>query len=209
MHTFDKYELYTDNGHLIFRTQSFRAERTSVLHKGVYTKEFSSMLAASAFSVVVYMFVNSVSASRNLTYVVTIASFAAAFLGSRTFVFRDIFLEADFNGMKKTVSIRRRGILHTDTEELPFHAIESVEIDSATFQPENIDGIDFVQKIAAQHGSAVPGLREPDEFITMKLRLTDGTDRTIYAAKVKSGVVDGEPEIPVNEIRNFLNAAKG
>jgi hypothetical protein len=199
------YQLITDNDSLIFRTSSFRAEKASVLHTGVYTKEFASMLSASAVSALAYMVMNSiVEELKTATYITTIASFVAAFLGSRKFIFRDTCLEVNFNSTKRTVSIRRPGVLHSKTEELQFDAIRSVEISNKKFIPENMDGIDFVQKISAQHGSAVPGLSETEEFITLRLILTDGSERTIYAAKLNGGKVNGEPNIPVNEIRRFL-----
>ena len=50
----------------------------------------------------------------------------------------------------------------------------------------------------------MPGLSETEEFITLSLRLTDGTERMIFAAKIESGKVDGEPEIPLREIKEFL-----
>jgi hypothetical protein len=203
----DKYELHTDNDRLIFRTSSFRAEKTSVLNTGVYTKEFSSMLAASAAVALAYMVMNSFfEKSKTITYIVTLVSFVAVFLGSRKFIFRDTFLEADFNRKKRIVSIRRPGVLYSKTEELPFDAIRTIAIGSKKFIPENLDGIDFVQKISAQHGSAVPGLSETEEFVTLSLILTDGSERTIYAAKLNGGKINGEPDIPVDKIRNFLNS---
>ena len=41
---------------LTFTTASFKAETASVLHSGVYSKEFSSMLLASGLCVLVYMY---------------------------------------------------------------------------------------------------------------------------------------------------------
>ena len=202
----DTYELYTHNDSLIFRTSSFRAEKTSVLHTGVYTKEFSSMLSASALSALAYLIMNSIIEDlKPVLYITAIALFIAVFLGSRKFIFRDACLEADFNSTKRTVSIRRPGIFHGKSEELPFDQIHSLEIGSTKFIPENRDGIDFVQKISAQHGSAVPGLSETEEFITLRLILTDGSERTIYAVKLNGGKVHGEPDIPLNEIRRFLD----
>ena len=72
-------------------------------------------------------------------------------------------------------------------------------------QWENIDGIQFVQRISAQHGSAMPELTDVEEFITLSLKLTDGSERIIYAGKIDGGKIDGEPSIPLNEIRSFLN----
>jgi len=202
----DTYELYTDNDCLIFRTSSFRVEKTSVLHSGVYTKEFSSMLSASAVGALAYIVMNGIMEElKSAAYITAIASFIAVFLGARKFIFRDMYLEVDFNRTKRTVSIRRPGIVHSKSEELPFDQIQSVEIGNRKFIPENMDGIDFVQKISAQHGSAVPGLNETEEFITLRLILTDGSERTIYAVKLNGGKVNGEPDIPLNEIRRFLD----
>ena len=207
MHKEKKYELYTENGSLIFRTSSFRDEKTSVLHSGVYTKEFSSMLSASAVSVLAYMLMNNIMEElKTAAYITAIASFVAVFIGARKFIFRDTFLEVDFNRSKRTVSIHRPGILHSTSEEIPFDQIQSVEIGSRKFIPENLDGIDLVQKISAQHGSAVPGLNETEEFITLRLILSDGSERTIYAVKLNGGNVNGEPDIPLNEIKRFLDS---
>lgn len=199
------YQLMLDNDRLIFRTSSFKAEKTSVLHTGVYTKEFSSMLTASFVSALAYIVADSaIEEVKIAAYVAAFASFVAVFLASRKFIFRDAYLEVDFSSTKRTVLIRNPGIIRRRTEELPFDMIHSVEIGSKKFVPENIDGIDFVQKISAQHGSAVPGLSETEEFITLRLILTDGTERTIYAARLNGGRINGEPDIPVNEIRRFL-----
>ena len=207
MHKSNKYEMYTDNNTLTFKTTSYRAEKTSVLHSGVYTKEFSSMLSASAASVLAYMVMDHmIEELKTARYFITIALFVTVFLGSRKFVFKDRYLVVNFNREKKTVTLIRNGILQSKTEKLSFDSIRSVEIGSRKFIPENIDGIDFVQKISAQHGSAVPGLSETEEFITLRLILTDGSERTIYAAKLNSGKVNGEPNIPVNEIRRFLDS---
>jgi hypothetical protein len=203
----NKYELYTDNDSLIFRTSSFRAEKTSVLHSGVYTKELASMLSASAVSVLAYMaMVHMIEELKTARYFITIALFVAVFLGSRKLVFKDRYLDVNFNRGKRTVTLIRNGILQSKTEKLSFDTIRSVEIGSRKFIPENIDGIDFVQKISAQHGNAVPGLSEIEEFITLRLILTDGSERTIYAAKLNGGQANGEPDIPVNEIKRFLES---
>jgi hypothetical protein len=81
--------------------------------------------------------------------------------------------------------------------------ISSIEVGSIKYVPENIDGIDFVQRISLQHGSAVPGLGNEEEYITLLLKLTDGSERIIYAGRSEE-----EPELPITEMRNFLGIQK-
>lgn len=200
------YQMYTENDRLIFRTSSYRAEKTSVLHAGVYTKEFSSMLSASGAGILAYLVINNLNGELKAAgYFLAFALFVAVFLGSRKYIFKDSFLEVVFNRKSRTVRIVRPALMGKKTEQLPFESIRSVEIGSRTFLPENTDGIDFVQKISAQHGSAVPELSEPEEFITLSLKLKDHSERVVYAVKVHGGKINGEPELPVKEIRNFLS----
>ena len=91
--------------------------------------------------------------------------------------------------------------LSVKKEVIPFGDIGSVEMGSTRYDPVNIDGIHFVQKISAQHGSAVPGLSESEEFVTLSIRKTDGSEKTIFAGKIED-----EPDIPLNEIKDFMES---
>jgi hypothetical protein len=82
---------------------------------------------------------------------------------------------------------------------IPLDHISSIEMGSIKFVPENIDGINFVQKISLQHGSALPGLGNEEEYIILLLKLTDGSERIIYADRSEE-----EPELPITEMRTFL-----
>lgn len=195
------YQLKTENNKLVFRTSSFRAEKTSVLHPGVYTREFTSILFASAVCILAYMFTGLPgSKSAIVRYIILIFIFVAAFIIAIKYIFKERYLEVDFDRSDKSVNIVRPGIIRKKIEKISFEEIKSVDLGNKKFVPENIDGIRFVQKISAQHGTAMPGLSEIEEFITLSLNLKDGSERIIYAGKV-----DEEPEIPVNEIRSFLN----
>lgn len=172
-----------------------------MLHTGVYTKEFASMLFASALSFFAYFIIRPVTRSMIFVrYISIITIFVIIFLGARKYIFRESYLKAEFDENDKTVEIVRSGFITKKTEKIPFGDISSVEIGSRKFVPQNIDGIKFVQRISLQHGSAIPGLDEEEEYVTLSLNLTDGTERIIY-----SGRIEEEPELPVNEIRNILN----
>jgi hypothetical protein len=198
----DNYQLKIKGSKLVFKTSSFKAEKTSVLHSGVYTKEFSSMLFASAAGLAAYMLTGG--RPPVVRYTILIIIFAAAFLLAGKYIFKERELQVVFDRKDKTVYVLQSGLFTKKRENVPFANIKSVDIGNRQFVPENIDGINFVQKISAQHGSAVPGLGEVEEFITLSLQLTDGSERIIYAARIKEGTVNGEPEVPAREIRNFL-----
>ena len=200
------YELTRDNNRLVFKTSSYKAEKSSVLHSGVYSKEFTSMLFASGVCIFSYLVSDMIGIrSPIIDSIILITLFVGAFLGANTFIFKKSSLEAVFDRGSETISIIKSGLISARRETIPFARIESVDVGSRRFVPENADGIDFVQKISAQHGSAMPGLSEVEEFVTLSLRLKDGSKNIIYAAQLYGGTVNGEPEIPVQEIRSFLN----
>jgi hypothetical protein len=189
-----------EQNRLSFTTSSFSVEKSSVLHKGVYSKEFSATLFASAICIVVYMAVSfTTDAIVFIRTLILIFTFVASFLLSRTYLFRENFLKLVLDKSSKTASITRSGLLGRKTEKIALERITSVETGIKSYTPENIDGIHFVQKISLQHGSAMPGLGDKEEFITLSLKLSDGSERIIYA-----GNIEKEPELPVQEIVHFL-----
>jgi len=197
------YSIKHEENRLIFETSSFRADRNSVLHKGIYNYELSSLLSASAVSGILYTLLAFNYRMIFIHYLCIAGIYIIAFILFRNFIFRGRVLTAVFDGSKRHATIKYPGIIGMKTEEIPFSKIESVEIGSRNIIPENPDGIEFVQKISLQHGSAVPGLEDEQEFVTLLLKLDDGTERVIYAAEIYARI-DGEPETPLQEIKDFL-----
>lgn len=194
------YRLKTEGDRLVFTTPSFRAEKSSVLPSGVYSKEFASMLFASAVCIPAYMAAGFIGAEPVvLRYVFVVLLFVVVFLGARRFIFRERYLKLVLDRNEKTAVITFPGFLRGRTEKIPFSRIKTLEMGTRRFVPENIDGIKFVQRISSQHGSALPGLDDVEEFITLALKLTDGSERVIYAGKTEE-----EPEMPVKEMSAFL-----
>ncbi len=192
------YELSIMDNILTFTTSSFKAEKTSVLPSGVYSKEFSSMLLASALCVIVYMF-SDVIENTFFRSALFLLCFITFFYGSRKYIFCDKKLKVEFDNNRKSAIISRPGFIMIKKEEIPFSNIRSVDIGHRKFTPDNPDGVAFVEKISAQHGSYVPGLGEEEEFVTLSLILTDGTERVIFA-----GHIEDEPGIPLNKMRAHL-----
>ena len=103
-----------------------------------------------------------------------------------------------FDKTDQMVTLKYPGIF-PKKESIPFNAISSLELGSKKYVPQNIDGIDFVQKISIQHGGAVPGLGQEEEYITVSLKLKSNSHKIIFACRTEA-----EPELPLNDIRHFL-----
>lgn len=192
------YKITTDSERLSFKTAYYRAEKMSVLHSGVYNKEFTSMLFSGAIGLVSYMLTEFMDHKTVLRYFIVFLVFLISFLGARGLIFKEHYLEAVFDKASGILTLTYPG-LFPKKEHIPFNTISSVELGSKKYIPRNIDAINFVQKISIQHGSAVPGLGQEEEYITVYLKLKNNSQRIIFACRT-----DTEPEPPLNEIRHFL-----
>lgn len=197
----EPYTIITEMNKLCFRTDSYEADKESMLHKGIYNYEMASILSAMMIAGTVYVIL---ALSFEVTVIHFIAStlmFIIAFVSSRIFIFRERDLEIVFDKTTKVATLRTPGLVGMKTEKISFDSILSVEAGSRHIIPANVDGMQFVQKISTQHGSPIPGLGEEKDFVTLLLKLTDGTERTIYTGKIDNM---NEPSLPLNEIRDFL-----
>jgi hypothetical protein len=196
------YSIEIDAKRLTFKTSSYEADKESVLHKGIYNYELASMLSAIMLSGTVYAIIAFNINVTILHYIAGALVFIVAFISFRRYIFRERHLEIVLDEIMKIATLRRSRFIGMRTEEIPFSNIKSVEVGSRQIIPSNLDGIQFVQKISAQHGSPVPGLGEEKEFVTLVLKLNDGTERVLYTGKI---VNISEPVLPLNELRTFLN----
>jgi hypothetical protein len=195
------YSINIDANKFRFRTSLFDADKESMLHKGTYNYELASMSSAMMLSGAIYAIM---AFNFNVTifhYITSVLIFIIAFISFRKYIFRGRYLEIVFDKTKEVATVRQSRFIGMRTEEITFSSIKSVEAGSRQILPVNIDGIQFVQKISAQHGSPVPGLEEEKEFVTLLLKLTDGTERVLYTGKIENV---SEPSLPLNEIRDYL-----
>ena len=197
----NSYTLNIETNRLYFSTSSFKAEKESVLHKGMYNYELSSMMASLFLSGAIYAVTVFYFKASAIHYVMSTLAFIISFIYFRKYIFRERELEAVFDKTAKVVRLCRPGIIWMRNENIPFHRIMSIEVGSKQFPPTNIDGIEFVQKISAQHGTPVPGLGEEKEFVTLLLKLDDGSERIMYAEEINNM---NEPSLPIKEIRDFM-----
>lgn len=193
------YSLYTVEGSLVFRTADFSVGKGSVLHSGIYNREFASMLASFAAAMAGYGLLVLGFGRKTGFYFAAMFFFIGAFPLFRMFVFKERFLEARFDCSAGIAQISVPGPAGNRTEKFPLSSIGNVLIETKKFGVENPDGVEFVEKISAQHGMVIPGFGEEKVLYVLKLILEDGSDRLIYAAETM------EDAMSVHEkIKEFL-----
>ena len=168
---------------LVLATGSFEAERGSVLHSGIYNREFASALTSFGLAGLVYLVLGLRYGKTLLTHAVVFVVFVAGFLLLRSLVFRDRLLEAEFDRRTREVRLSRTSGPRRRTEVIPMGRVERLRIDKREIGVENPDAVAFVEKISAQHGTVIPGFGEEAVFYSLQLVLTDGSIRTLYAGR--------------------------
>ena len=73
------YTLAQDASRLIFRTSSFVADRGSVLHSGIYNREFSSVLASFALAGIAFFLLVMSYGKKTVFYAVFLLLFIGTF----------------------------------------------------------------------------------------------------------------------------------
>ncbi|MBI5075513.1 MAG: hypothetical protein HZB62_10180 [Nitrospirae bacterium] len=193
------YSLSKDEARLVFRTANFIAGQGSVLHSGVYNREFSSWLASFTLAGIAYFFLVMSFGKEILFYAIAMVLFIGTFPLFRKYVFREQFLETVIDREEAKAKITRYGIRKKVLETIPTADISSLWIDTQKTEVINRDGVEFVQKISAQHNAAIPGFGEETVFYSLKLKRADGTDRTIFAERSMQDVIS-----VYDEIKEFL-----
>ena len=184
-----------DATQLVFRTASFVADRGSVLHSGIYNREFSSVLASFALAGIAYFLLVTGFGKKAVFYAVFLVLFIGTFPLLRIYVFRERYREAVFDRAAATVEISRFWMRRKVLLNKPLKSISGIRIDTTKTEIVNRDGVEFVEKISAQHGTVIPGFGEEATFYSLKLGFTDGTESTLFADRNMQDVISVHDEI--------------
>lgn len=180
---------------LVFSTENFLVEKSSVLHSGIFNKEFSSMLASSVFAGVASIALIMIYGRTTLAYVVFFLISIGGFPLFRKFVFKDRQMETVFDLKTGRVIITLKGLNKKIKGSFPVKDISGMVIEKETEEIVNPDGMAFVEKISLQHGAVIPGFGEEKVLYILKLNLSDGTDRMIYADSNMDDVISVHGEL--------------
>lgn len=180
---------------LIFITPMFRAEPGSVLHSGIYNREFASVLASAAVAGIVYVIAAMNIESTVVRSLVFLLIFTAGFPFFRTYVFRESLMEVVFDRASGEAKIFTQWITKKLKETIALGSIRHISIEKRTEEVKNPDAVEFVEKISLQHGTVIPGFGEEKTLFLLKLHLTGGSERIIYSDNVMQDVLSAHDEI--------------
>jgi hypothetical protein len=193
------YSLSKNESRLVFRTANYSAGKGSVLHSDIYNREFSSWLASFTLAGIIYFFLVMSFGKQVVLYAISLVLFIGTFPLFRKYIFREQFLETVIDRAETKVIIIRHGIRKKILETIPLSDITGLWIDTEKTEIVNRDGVEFVQKISAQHHTVIPGFGEETTFYSLKLKRADKADRTIFAESSMQDVIS-----VYDEIKEFL-----
>ncbi|GBD99674.1 hypothetical protein BMS3Abin07_01714 [bacterium BMS3Abin07] len=168
--------IYTlkENGDIVtLKTASFRAERGSVLHSGIFNRELASSFLAATAAVTVLILFAVFSELHLVSYVIVLVVFIVVLPLSRIYVFGETYIETVFDRGSKTVSVHLKRAVGSRKIKKSMDSLRDITIDHIRIEPENPDGIAIVEKIALQHGTVIPGFGEVKEFYNVDLKFED------------------------------------
>lgn len=194
-----RFSISVEGERLVFRTERFAADKGSVLHSGIFNREFASALTAFGIAGLAYLAVGLRYGKTFLTHAIVFGIFAAGFVLLRILVFKERYLTAEFDRRAAAVRITETGFLRGRTEVVQLNTVERLRIDRKELGVANPDGAAFVEKISAQHGMVIPGFGEEEVYYILQLVLSGGATRTLYADKG-----EGKALAAYDEISAFL-----
>lgn len=190
-----QYTICKEEDRLIFTTPAYKVGPDSVLHSGIYNREFSSMLASAAVAGTIYVIVAMNSHNTLISSMIFVLLFAAGVLFFRKFIFMESLRKAVFDTASGEAKIYTIWITEKLRETIAIGSIKEIRIERRKQEVQNPDAVQFVKKISAQHGTVIPGFGKEKVLFLLKLCLTDGTERTIYSDDAMQDVISAHEEI--------------
>lgn len=182
----DGYQMDIKDNMLVFKTTSFKAEKGSMLHSGIYNRELASSLVAGALILLSGFFFAARYKITAIHFLAAMLIFAALFIGFRTYIFREPLLSVIIDKDKKEINFSLNKIFRKKNFSFLLSDLKNIRQDYVSIVPENSEGIKFVEKIALQHGSIIPGFGKTEEFYTVLMEHKGGQMIVIFSSHERS-----------------------
>ncbi|MEW6738759.1 MAG: hypothetical protein AB1325_02485 [Nitrospirota bacterium] len=195
----DSYQIDIKDNMLIFRTSSFRAEKGSVLHSGIYNRELSSSLAAGALVMLLGFFFAVRFKTTAVHFIAALLLFVIFFIVFRTYIFLETVLCVAVDKKNGNIDIALERIFGKRRITSPLSELDNIRQDYLAVTPENPDGIKLVEQVALQHGTVIPGFGKTAEFYTVEMEFKNGKRITIFSSEEPAEA----NEIAI-KIKNFI-----
>lgn len=195
----DVYKINMNDDILKFETTSFKAEKGSVLHSGIYNRELSSALSAGAIIMILGFFFVNRSDITFFHWILALLIFLILFIFFRTYVFLEPLLCVLIDKKNSLIDLSVKRLLGKKQIHLPLSELHGIRQDYVAVVPENPDGIRLVEQVALQHGTIIPGFGKTAEFYTVELEFRDGKRFIIFSSEEHRVV-----EYIATKFKNFI-----
>jgi hypothetical protein len=169
-----------------------------VLHSGIFNRELASSLAAGAVMVMMGFFFALYFRITVVHFIAAVFVGAALFILFRIYAFREAVLETVFDRERKTITVSLKGAARERTRAYPMDALAGIRIHHLSMEPENLDAVKLVEKVAVQHGTVIPGFGKVEDFYSVELDFRE-KKIVIFSARDRKGA-----ESFMDELRNSL-----
>lgn len=184
------YELRIEDNRLTFSTSSFKAEKGSVLHSGIYNRELSSSLAAGALVMLLGFFFAVRFKTTAVHFIAALLLFVIFFIVFRTYIFLEPVLCITIDKKNGNVDITLRRIFGKRRITSPLSELDNIRQNYLSVTPENPDGIRLVEQVALQHGTVIPGFGKTSEFYTVEMEFKNGKRIIVFSSEDPSKADD-------------------
>lgn len=195
----DNYQMDIKDNMLIFKTTSFKAEKGSVLHSGIYNRELSSSLAAGALVMLLGFFFAVRFKTTAVHFIAALLLFVIFFIVLRTYIFLEPVLCVAVDKKNGNIDIVLERIFGKRSISFPLSELDNIRQDYLAVTPENPDGIRLVEQVALQHGTVIPGFGKTSEFYTVELEFKNGKRFIIFSSEWPA-----EAEDIATRFKNFI-----
>ncbi len=193
------YQLDIKGDVLTLRTASFETGRGSILHPGIFGPELRAVLASAGAMLLIYLVLRP--APGLVNYLLLAAGFIAFFVIFKASVFYEPLLEAVIDKTMGTITVSVKKFRGWK-DSYPLSDLTTVEMGHMVITPENPDGIRVVEKVALQHGTAIPGFGEALDLYTVEIKFRVGRSIVLFSTKTPM-----EAEALLKDVRVFLGYA--
>ncbi|MCG6551938.1 MAG: hypothetical protein L7F77_06395 [Candidatus Magnetominusculus sp. LBB02] len=169
------------SGSLIFKTENFRPEKGSVLHSGVYNREMASTFVAAGTAFSYFVFAAFSGRLNVVHYAIVAVLFTVLYPLSWLFIFRRSSLAVFLDNGSGVAAISVKGAFRKKTIMTTLNKLRDITVLHKQTECGNPDGVAFVEKIALQHGTVIPGFGATHNVYSVELVFEDGPV-TVYSS---------------------------
>lgn len=193
------YKIDIKDSLLLFSTTSFKAEKGSVLHSGIYNRELSSALLAGLLIMILGFFFAKNFKITTIHWILALVIFIISFIIFRTYIFLEPFLYIIFDKKNGVIDVTLKRFLGKRRFIFPMSELKDIKQGYQSVTPENPDGIRLVEAVALQHGTVIPGFGKASEFYTVEVEFKEGRRFIIFSSEVPK-----EAEEVATKLKNFI-----